>query len=501
MFDIVAHTIDAAALRRDILDDAAGGLVIFEGLVRDHNEGRAVSALEYEIYEAMARTEAAKIFAEAREQFDVIGLRGAHRFGFLEIGEMAIWVGASARHRAEAFKACRYLIDEIKYRLPVWKKEHYVEGSAEWVDCEGCYHHHHPAFKAEQYYSRQLRLPDFGTPEQEKLREAKVLVVGAGGLGCPALSALVGAGVGQVTIVDGDRLDVSNLHRQTLYSHEEVGEFKAVLATQRLTALNPLIKITACAERFSGENAAALLAAHDVVLDCTDNFSTKFLLHDGCFLARKVLVQASIYQYEGQFQVFDFRREIEAGCLRCAWPEIPAADCVGSCAEVGVLGAVPAVLGGMQAMETIKLIVGRSSPATSATVLVDLLSLETRRIRRPRTPDCPLCGEQPRIRSLGDEDYEQRRDWEVGLAVFWEQHPDGLVIDIRDEEDRQGLTTEQASWQHLPVNEGAWTLAQPAGVDRLYVCRVGRKTRDLVDALRAEGDQQAWSLWRGTDGL
>ena len=502
MFEIVPHAIDSEALRQDLLHDTAGGLVIFEGLVRDHNEGRAVSALEYEIFEAMARREAEKIFAEAREQFDVIELRGAHRFGFLEVGEMAIWVGASARHREAAFKACRFLIDEIKYRLPVWKKEHYVEGPAEWVDCQGCYHHHGPDFKEEEYYSRQLCLPDFGAPAQEKLRAAKVLVVGAGGLGCPALSSLAGAGVGQITICDGDRLDVSNLHRQTLFSHEDVGQYKAVLATQRLAALNPLIKITSMTDRFDENNAAELIAEHDVVLDCTDNFATKFRLHDACFKGHKVLVQASIYQYEGQLQVFDFREQTSAGCLRCAWPEIPPDDCVNSCVEAGVVGAVPAVLGSLQAMETIKVITDRSSPATSATVLVDLLTLDNTTIKRPRLADCPLCGHKPRQKPVAAAEYEPFMDWEVGLEKFMASHPEGRIVDIREANERYQMTPREASWSHVPLSATEEIMAL-ANADEhiLFVCRVGMRTRHLVSALRAAGGHKTWSLFGGVSGL
>jgi adenylyltransferase/sulfurtransferase len=501
MFDLVEHAIDGEALRRDLLSAAAGGLVIFEGLVRDHNEGRAVSALEYEIYTAMARKEAARIFAEAHEKFDVIALRGAHRSGFLNIGEMAVWVGASARHRAEAFQACRFLIDEIKSRLPVWKKEHYLEGPAEWVDCQGCYHHHGPDFTSEQFYSRQLRLPDFGAAEQQRLREARVLVVGAGGLGCPALSALAGAGVGHLTVCDGDRLAVSNLHRQTLYRHEDIGQDKARLAARQLAALNPLIEVRAVTEHLDLMNAAELVAAHDVVLDCTDNFSAKFLLHDGCYLERKILVQASIYQYEGQLQVFDFRGGSSAGCLRCAWPEIPAADCVGSCAEVGVLGAVPAVLGSLQAMETIKVITGRSSPALAATVLVDLLTLRTSPIKRPRLDDCPLCGDDPRIESLTDEDYAPRQDWEVSLSDFQAQHPGGRIVDIRAPAVQQTPSKLTVTWESAPDADAAELAAMAQDADVLLVCRVGVRTRSLVSALRAAGHDGFWSLWRGIDGL
>lgn len=501
MFEITDKAIDVDTLRHDLADPAAGGMVIFEGVVRDHNEGRAVSALEYEIFVSMAEKEAARIMAEAQDQFDVIHLRGAHRFGLMGIGEMAVWVGASARHREAAFKACRYLIDEIKYRLPVWKKEHYVEGSSEWVDCEGCAHHHQPEFTEQEYYSRQTRMSDFGESGQASLGSARVLVVGAGGLGCPALSTLTGAGVGQITVCDGDILAVSNLHRQTLYGHQEVGQFKAQLATQKLHELNPLITINAVSENFSPVNAAALLAGHDVVLDCTDNFSTKFLLHDACYLARKVLVQASIYQYEGQIQVFDFRDDSTAGCMRCTWPKIPAADCVGSCAEVGVLGAVATVLGGMQAMETIKYLAGRLSPATSATVLVDLQSLQTTAVKRPRDPSCPLCGDRPGIVGIIDQEYEPRQFWEIGMSEFSRNHPQGHIVDIRSQEERGTPVGAMASWENLPNPDHRELLDLAGQNEVLLVCHVGVRTRRLVDELRAAGHQRFWSLWGGTAGL
>jgi adenylyltransferase/sulfurtransferase len=499
VFEIVTHPIDGQALRRDLLDEAAGGLVIFEGLVRNHNEGRAVSALEYEIFASMAHREAERIFAEARARFDVIGLRGAHRSGRLEIGEMAVWVGASARHRQEAFRACRFLIDEIKDRLPVWKKEHYVTGAPEWVDCQGCGHHHEPALAAEQFYGRQLSLPDFGVEGQAQLTSARVLVVGAGGLGCPALSALTGAGVGHLTICDGDRLDVSNLHRQTLYSHEDLGEFKAALAARRLANLNPLVTVTARTEYLTTANAVELVADHDLVLDCSDNFATRFLLHDACFGQHKVLVQAGIYQYEGQLQVFDFRGESTAGCLRCVWPEEPSAGCVGTCADAGVLGAVPAVLGGMQALETIKLLTGRESPSTGATVLVDLLSLRTSHVARPRDPACPLCGEQPRPvpSSCGDE----REPWEVGLAEFRQMFPAGRVVDIRENHERTQLSTTEATWDHIASSDADRLLDLDPERDTLLVCHLGVRTFHAVHALRAAGNQRVWSLAGGVESL
>ena len=477
MFDIVSSTIDANALRRDLQHPAAGGLVVFEGMVRDHNEGRPVSALEYEIFEPMAVREAALIFAEARERFDVIALRGAHRAGRLEIGELAVWVGASARHRDDAFRACRYLIDEIKLRLPVWKKEHYLDGPAAWVDCQGCAHHHAPPFGEDEYYSRQLRLPDFGVSAQARLRAARVLVVGAGGLGCPAAAALAGAGTGLLTICDGDRLAASNLPRQTLYRSEDIGGLKAELLAAHLRALNPFITVTARPKPVIAADVAGLVADHDLVLDCTDNFTTRFLLHDACYLARRPLVQAGVYQHEGQVQVFDFRAAaVMAGCLRCAWPTLPEAGCVDSCAESGVLGTVPAVLGALQASEAVRLLAGQSSAASDATVLVDLASLAMTRVRRPRADQCPLCGSAPLITSLVAENYRERGPFDIGRDEFRTLAPAGVEVDIT------------AACDLARIRE----LAGGAGV--LVGCRRGRDSRRLVKELRAAGLARIWSL-------
>jgi len=500
MFEITPQAIDTKALRETLQDAAAGGVVIFEGVVRDHNAGRAVTGLEYEIFTEMAAKEAEKIFAEAREQFDLIKLCGAHRSGHLEIGEVAVWVGASARHRADAFKACRFLIDEIKHRMPVWKKEHYVEGEAEWVDCEGC-HHHETLIKADEYYKRQLSLPDFGPEQQDQMTQAKVLVVGAGGLGCAALPSLVGAGVGQVTICDPDRLDVTNLHRQHLYDHQQIGQFKATLAAHRMAGLNPLLKIKGVALRFEEANAAELVAEHDIILDCSDNFATRFLLHDVCFAAQKVLVQGAIYQHEGQLQVFDFRTTNHAGCLRCAWPETPAEDCVDSCADAGVLGAVPAILGNLQALESIKVIVGRQSPATEGTILIELETMAMSTIKRPRIPTCPLCGENPRPLVASPQ---VSPDWEVTLAQFNELHPRGTIIDIRSAGARPAHDAHDAhgaNWQLVPEVEKSRLFEAEFTAQSLLICDRGVASRALREELCAAGHENFWSLKGGVNAL
>jgi len=237
------------------------------------------------------------------------------------------------------------------------------------------------------------------------------------------------------------------------------------------------------------------------VLDCTDNFRTKFLLHDCCALEHRVLVQASIYQYEGQLQVFDFRGGNDAGCMRCAWPEIPDEGCVGSCAEAGVLGAVPAVLGGLQAMETIKVLTGRPSPATEATVLVDLLSLETRSIRRRRESGCPLCGDRPRITSIEPVGYAPPEEWELSLAGFRERFPGGRVIDTREPATRGTLNSEMEAWENVPASRADLLLALPNDQDTLIACLRGISSRHIVKMLRGAGKDRMYSLWKGVNGL
>src|SRR5690348_13012320 len=206
--------IDVASLRTELADPTCGGYTSFEGLVRNHNEGLSVRHLEYEAFEPLAVKEGERIVAEAIKRFGIERAACVHRIGDLAIGEMAVWVGASARHRDEAFRACRYIIDEVKHRVPIWKKEHYENGDSGWVNCERCAEHAeeqaaaheshphqvHESARASDY-SRQIALKEVGAAGQEKLRHAAVLVVGRGGLGVPVMTYLAAAGVGRIGLV------------------------------------------------------------------------------------------------------------------------------------------------------------------------------------------------------------------------------------------------------------------------------------------------------------
>src|SRR5687767_5633111 len=231
-FSFSASPIDAAALAAPLARPDAGGFASFEGRVRNANEGRAVTALEYEAFEELAVAEGARIVEDAIGRHGALAARCVHRLGRLEVGDVAVWIGAVAPHRAEAFAACRDIIDAVKHRLPIWKKEHYADGDSGWVNCahpEGT--HVRPcAFD----YARQAALPEVGARGQARLAESTVLVVGAGGLGCAALASLAGAGVGELLIVDHDRVQASNLHRQPLFTVADVGRPKAEAAAGRL---------------------------------------------------------------------------------------------------------------------------------------------------------------------------------------------------------------------------------------------------------------------------
>jgi sulfur-carrier protein adenylyltransferase/sulfurtransferase len=242
-------------------------------------------------------------------------------------------------------------------------------------------------------YSRHLRLAEIGEAGQRRLQAARVLVVGAGGLGSPALYYLAAAGVGFLRLVDDDRVERSNLQRQILHADARVGMGKAESARIALAALNPRIRVDARAERLDAGNVDSLLGDIDVVVDGSDNLVTRYLVSDACVRLGKPLVYAAVHRFEGQLAVFDAgRRRGESPCYRCLFPLPPERDAAPNCAEIGVLGVVPGVLGLLQANEACKLILGLGEVLDQGLLSIDLLSLQFRRTRLRADPDCPACG-------------------------------------------------------------------------------------------------------------
>ena len=254
-------------------------------------------------------------------------------------------------------------------------------------------------------YARHIILPEVGGKGQEKLLNSKVLVIGAGGLGSPAILYLAAAGVGTIGIVDFDVVDLSNLQRQVIHNTERVGTPKVESARKTVEMLNPDVKVITYNTRISKENVMDIIKDYDVVLDGTDNFPTRFLINDACYFAGKPLVSAAMLRFEGQVSVFDFRMKEQSPCYRCLFPEPPPPGLVPSCQEAGILGSIGGIMGCIQATEAIKLILGIGEPLVGKLLIMDALSMDFRKVKLRKDPNCPLCGEKPVIKELIE--YEQ----------------------------------------------------------------------------------------------
>lgn len=250
-----------------------------------------------------------------------------------------------------------------------------------------------------QRYSRHLTLPEFGREGQETLKNASVLLVGAGGLGSPAATYLAAAGVGRIGLVDFDTVEASNLQRQILYGTSDVGRPKLEAASERLEDLNPHVEVERHKVRLTSDNALDIIDDYDVVADGTDNFPTRYLVNDACVMTGTPNVYASIFRFEGQVSVFATE---DGPCYRCLYEEPPPPGLVPSCAEGGVLGILPGLIGTLQATEVIKLLADVGEPLVGRLLMVDALNMDFRTVNVPTNPDCPVCGENPTVTELID---------------------------------------------------------------------------------------------------
>jgi molybdopterin/thiamine biosynthesis adenylyltransferase/rhodanese-related sulfurtransferase len=328
-------------------------------------------------------------------------------------------------------------------------------------------------------YSRQLLLKEIGANGQAALARARVLVVGVGGLGSPVLQYLAGAGVGCLGLVDADVLDASNLHRQPIYALSDVGKPKVDLARAAVTEINPSVQVEAHGARFNADNALELIRDYDIVVDCSDNFRTKYLINDAAVLAQKPAVFASVYQYEGQLQVY--KPDLEHACLRCLWPDAVADGVVGNCAEAGVLGPVPGAFGTLQALLTLKILLTMQGQLEGELLLLDFTNFSSVKIKAPRRAECvaPACAH---IRELTRED----PGVEIALGSLAAAAERGFeVIDIRSAEE---VAARPAGARHIPM---ANLLANPGLLEParqvLLVCATGKRSLAAARELRTRG--------------
>ena len=359
-----------------------------------------------------------------------------------------------------------------------------------------------------QRYSRHLIMPEVAMEGQQKLRHARVLVVGAGGLGSPVLSYLAAAGVGTLGIVDFDTVDFTNLQRQIIYSTADVGRLKLEAAEERIHAMNPDVKVQVHETRLTSENALEILKDYDVVVDGTDNYPTRYLVNDACVMLGIPNVYGSIFRFDGQASVFCTK----AGpCYRCVYPEPPPPGLVPSCAEGGVLGVLPGIIGTIQATEVVKLILGKGTSLAGRLLVLDAMKMHFRELKLRKEPGCPVCSAHPSITHLID--YEQfcgirGEEMEAtDLGGEWEITPraldrkihageDLVILDVRNPEEAQ-ISRIKGSIL-IPLGELPERVAELDTARQMVVhCRMGGRSAKAVEFLRSVGFRKVKNLVGG----
>jgi adenylyltransferase/sulfurtransferase len=353
-------------------------------------------------------------------------------------------------------------------------------------------------------YSRHLRLPEIGVVGQQRLKAARVLCVGVGGLGSPAALYLAAAGVGTIGLVDFDNVEVSNLQRQVLHSTADVGRPKLESAAARLAAMNPHVQVALHPAALDAGNARTLVEAYDVVLDGSDNFPTRYLVNDACVMAGRPNAYGSIFRFEGQASVF---AAPGGPCFRCLHPEPPPAGVIPSCAEGGVLGVLPGIVGTIQATEALKLILRIGDPLIGRFLIFDALKMRFREIALRRDPECPVCGDAPAIREL--RRYEEYCDGggvgtaELGgtmtvgeLKARMDSGAAPVVLDVREPAEF-GICRLPGA-QLVPLAELASRMDElPRDVELVVHCKTGARSAQAVALLRANGFSDVRNLSGG----
>lgn len=349
-------------------------------------------------------------------------------------------------------------------------------------------------------YARHLTLPDIGLEGQAKLRAARVLLVGAGGLGSPAALYLAAAGVGTLGLVDFDVVDLSNLQRQILHGTTGLGRSKLDSARERLHDVNPHVQVESFATRLTSANAQDILRDFDVIVDGSDNFPTRYLVNDACVLLGKPDVYGSVFRFDGQASVFFAQ---QGPCYRCLYAEPPPPDLVPTCAEGGVLGVLPGIIGSIQALEVIKLIAGVGEPLVGRLLLFDGRRLQFRELRLEKDPDCPVCGRNPTVTSLIDyEAFCGMRDATAMSARELQEersrNPELVLIDVREPQEADIARISGATL--IPLRELPRRLAElPPHGEIVTFCHHGQRSQRARDILKGAGFENVRSLAGGID--
>jgi adenylyltransferase/sulfurtransferase len=357
-------------------------------------------------------------------------------------------------------------------------------------------------------YSRHLILPEVGMEGQRKLKAARVLCVGTGGLGSPLAFYLAAAGIGTLGLVDFDVVDASNLQRQIIHSTQDIGRKKLDSAEEKLKALNPALNVVKHETMLSSANALEILKDYDIVADGTDNFPTRYLVNDACVLLGKPNAYGSIFRFEGQASVFATE---EGPCYRCLYPEPPPPGLVPSCAEGGVLGILPGLVGVIQATEVIKLILGKGSPLIGRLLLVDALGMRFRELKLRKNPECPVCGENPTVKELIDYQHfcgivpesKEERALKNGIPQISvkelkrrvDSGEDVYILDVREPWEYQ---IAQMGGKLIPQNDVPQRLAEiPREREIVVQCKSGGRSQRIAEYLKQSGFPKVVNLAGG----
>ena len=361
-------------------------------------------------------------------------------------------------------------------------------------------------------YARHLTLPEVGMEGQVLLKASSVLIVGAGGLGSPLALYLAAAGVGTLGLVDFDEVDVTNLQRQILYGTEDIGNQKLESASRRISSVNPHVKVVLHSCRLDSENALDIMEKYDVIVDGTDNFPTRYLVNDACVLLGKPNVYGSIYRWEGQVSVFARK---DGPCYRCLFREPPPPGMVPSCAEAGVLGVLPGIVGSLQALEVIKIVLGKGDGLVGRLLIFDALELKWREVKLRRNPDCPVCGDNPTQTKLIDYDVfcglatnESEKSGDV-LDCFSDIEPSKLknrlegslppfVLDVREPFEWEIVNLADFGAHLIPLRELADRITElPDNREIVIHCRSGVRSAKAANLLAENGFSRLFNLSGG----
>jgi len=356
-------------------------------------------------------------------------------------------------------------------------------------------------------YSRHLTLPDVGPEGQAKLKGARVVLIGAGGLGSPAALYLAAAGVGTLGLVDFDLVDRSNLQRQIIHGTSAIGTPKIDSARERLRDVNPHVQVETFGQQLTSTNALEILQNFDIVVDGSDNFPTRYLVNDACVLLGKPNVYGSVFRFDGQVSVFYAK---EGPCYRCLYAEPPPPDLVPSCADGGVLGVLPGIIGSLQALEAIKLIVGFGVPLIGRLVLFDGRRMQFRELGLQKDPDCPVCGEHPTVTELIDYEAfcgigDGGRGTGEGVEISAlelrrerDRKPDLVLLDVREHREAEIARIDGA--RNIPLRELPGRLAElPGHGEIVTLCHHGPRSLKAREILKGAGFSSVRSLAGGID--